>query len=148
MSSSPSFGVHGKSEINFLAEEFFSEKSVEIIMTEWKEFKFELIDIKKKYQLLREILTNNNLKLKETASEWALQYIVKGFREDNYIYICELAKIALITPVTNAWPESGASGAKRIKSRMRSTVKNDYTYLYYIYQLIVHLQIVRRLTSY
>ena len=38
-------------------------------MTEQKEFKFELIDIKKKYQLLKENLTYNNLKLKETASE-------------------------------------------------------------------------------
>ena len=26
-------------------------------------------------------------------------YSKKGFIEDNYIYICELAKIALITPV-------------------------------------------------
>ena len=62
-------------------------------MTEWEEFKFELIDMKKKYQFLQESLTDDNLKLKETASEWALQYIAKGFREGNHIYICELAKI-------------------------------------------------------
>ena len=42
---------------------------------------FELTDIKKKYQLLIENLTNNNLKLKETASGWPLQCIVKGFRD-------------------------------------------------------------------
>ena len=94
-------------------------------MTEWEEFKFALTDTKKKFQLLKENLTNNNLKLKETASEWALQYIVKGFREDNYIYIFELAKIALITPVANAWPERDASALKRVKSRMRSRMKND-----------------------
>ena len=119
-------------------------------MREWEEFKSELIDIKKKYQLLKENLTNNNLKLKETASEWALQYIVKGFREDNYIYICELAKIALVTPVTKAWPERGASAVKRVKSRMRSTMKNDLLHisLYFIYQLMTHMQIIRRLTSY
>ena len=93
MSSSPSLCVYGRNEISFSAEQFFPEKSVEIIMTEWEEFKFELIDIKKKYQLLKENLTDNNLKLKETASEWALQYIAKGFREDNDIYICELAKL-------------------------------------------------------
>ena len=93
MSSSPSICVHGKNETNFLAEQFFPEKSVEIITTEWEEFKFELIDIKKKYQLLKENLSNNNLKLKETACEWALQYIVKRFREDKYIYTCELAKL-------------------------------------------------------
>ena len=75
--------------------------------------------------MLKEKLTSNYLKLNETASEWALQYIEKGFREDNYIYICESAKIALITPVTNDWPERGASAVKRIKSRMRSTMKNE-----------------------
>ena len=35
MSSSPSFYMHGKNEISFLAEQFFPEISVGIIMTEW-----------------------------------------------------------------------------------------------------------------
>ena len=81
MSSSLSFCVYGKNEISFFVEQFFPEKSVEIILTDWGEFRFELIDIKKKYQLLIENLTNNNLKLKETASGWPLQCIVKGFRD-------------------------------------------------------------------
>ena len=38
-------------------------------MTDWEEFKFELNDLKKKYQELKENLTDNNLKLKEPASE-------------------------------------------------------------------------------
>ena len=75
--------------------------------------------------MLKKNLISNTLKLKETASELPLQYIIKWFREDNSIYICESAKIALITPVTNAWLERSASAAKRIKSRMRSAVKND-----------------------
>ena len=74
--------------------------------------------------MLKESLTNNNLKLKKTASEWTLQYVVNGPRGDNYIYICELAKIALITKVTNAWLERGARDVKRVKSRTRSTMKN------------------------
>ena len=37
----------------------------------------------------------------------------------------QLAKVACVTPVTNAWPERGASAVKRIKSRTRSTMKND-----------------------
>ena len=41
---------------------------------------------------------------------------MKGFRKHNYIYICELAKTAWITPVINAWPERGASAIKRVKS--------------------------------
>ena len=121
MSSSRLFCVYGKNEISFLAEQ--------------EEFKFELIDIKKKYQLLKENLTDNNLKLKETVFDWALQYIVKGFREDNYIYICELAKIALITPVTNAWPEKRANVVKKVNSRMRSTMKN------YLLNSLLHISV-------
>ena len=33
--TSPSFYMHGKNEISFLAEQFFPEISVGIIMTEW-----------------------------------------------------------------------------------------------------------------
>ena len=50
MSSSPSFYVYGENEISFLAEQFFSEKSVKIIMTEWEESKFELIAKGKPYR--------------------------------------------------------------------------------------------------
>ena len=39
--------------------------------------------------------------------------------------IVDLAKIATIVSVTNAWPERGASAVKRIKSRTRSQMKND-----------------------
>ena len=39
--------------------------------------------------------------------------------------IVDLAKIAAIVPVTNAWPERGASAVKRIKSRTRSQMKNE-----------------------
>ena len=33
--------------------------------------------------------------------------------------------MSLIVPVTNAWPEHGGSAVKRVKSRTRSTMKND-----------------------
>ena len=54
---SPLFCVYGKNENSFLAEQFFPKIYIEIIMTEWDEFKSEMIDIKKKYQLLKENLT-------------------------------------------------------------------------------------------
>ena len=79
MSSSPSFCVYGKYEVSLSAEQFFPEKSIKIIMTKWEEFKFELIEIKKKYQLLKENLTDDNLKLKEMASKWSLKACVRYF---------------------------------------------------------------------
>lgn len=36
-----------------------------------------------------------------------------------------LAELCLSLPVSNAWPERGASAVKRIKTRMRSRLKND-----------------------
>ena len=41
--------------------------------------------------------------------------MVKGFRDDNYIYIFELAKIALITPVAISFPERDAKKVRRVK---------------------------------
>lgn len=39
--------------------------------------------------------------------------------------IFRIAKVALIIPVTNAWPEGGANAVKWIKTRMRYTMKTD-----------------------
>lgn len=47
--------------------------------------------------------------------------------EYGYFYplIVELAEVALSAPITNAWPERGASAIKRIKTRLRNRLKND-----------------------
>ena len=45
--------------------------------------------------------------------------------DDEQSWVIQLAKIASIVPVTNAWAERGGSAIKRIKSRSRSLMKND-----------------------
>lgn len=42
-----------------------------------------------------------------------------------YPRLLEIAEICLSLPVSNAWPERGASAVKRLKSRLRSTLNND-----------------------
>ena len=37
----------------------------------------------------------------------------------------QLAEVTLSAPITNAWPERGASAIKRIKTRLRNRLKND-----------------------
>ena len=54
-----------------------------------------------------------------------LEDIVNAYQGEVFPSIIELAKIATIVPVTNAWPERGGSAIKRIKSRTRSAMKND-----------------------
>ena len=63
-------------EISLLAE-----KNLLQIITELKVFKFGKIEIIKQYQLLRESLTNNSLKLKEIAPSSTLQYVGKAFKK-------------------------------------------------------------------
>lgn len=47
--------------------------------------------------------------------------------EYGYFYplIVELAEVALSAPITNSWPERGASAVKRITTRLRKRLKND-----------------------
>ena len=46
-----------------------------------------------------------------------------------------VAEIALTLPVSNAWPEHGASALKLVKSRLGSRLKND------MLQCLLHVKI-------
>ena len=71
-------------------------------------------------------MSENKFKLKESSTEWALQSIINNYTDEpGCEKIVQFAKVACVTPVTNAWPERGASAVKRIKSRISSTMKND-----------------------
>ena len=70
-------------------------------------------------------IESNKWKVKQTATEWSLRYIVNDYQGQEFSLIIKYAKIAITVPVTNAWPERGASAVKRIKSRLRSTMKMD-----------------------
>ena len=60
------------------------------------------------------------------STKWSLKQIAHSFSEDeNYIFIAKFAKTALIILVTNTWHERGASTVKGVKTRIRSTMKND-----------------------
>ena len=66
------------------------------------------------------------MKIKIASMEWLLKQIVKRFSEaEEYQQICWMIKLALTVPVTNTWPERGGSAIKRIKTRNRSSMKND-----------------------
>ncbi|KAJ8048373.1 hypothetical protein HOLleu_00656 [Holothuria leucospilota] len=43
----------------------------------------------------------------------------------QYDILCYLAEVALAAPISNAWPERGASAIKRIKTRLRSRLNMD-----------------------
>ena len=71
--------------------------------------------------------TENKLKFSKTSTGWTIEHILNGYREQNENpIVVNLAKIASIIPVNNAWLERGARAVKRIKSRTRRSMKNDF----------------------
>ena len=122
---SPEFHVFGKDEILVLAKQFFPD-ATDSVLNEWEDFRYDMLEMKTKFETLKRQLMANKLKLNKTSTEWTLGHILNNYKEDeDYQKVVELAKIAEIFPVTNAWPERGASAVKRIKNRQRSTMKGD-----------------------
>ena len=119
------FTVYGKDEITVLAKQFLPHEPEDKVQSEWKDFKYELLGMRKKFLSLKKQIAENKLKFKKTSSEWLIGHVLNSSQSDEYPLITHLIKIAAIVPVTNAWPERGASAVKRIKDRMRSTLKND-----------------------
>ena len=88
--------------------------------------KIELLHLRKSWLQFKKSVDDNKMKLKSTPTEWALHRIVRTFSSnEDLTMIYEIAKVALVTPVTNAWPERGASAVKRVKTRFRSQMKDD-----------------------
>ena len=60
-------------------------------------------------------------------TEWLLKNMLSVQSTCQYLCPCllELVEICLSLPVSNAWPERGASCNKRLKTRLHSKMKND-----------------------
>ena len=118
--------MYGEREIETLHEQFFPDDELNITKSQWHDFKYEMVQMKSKWEDYKTRMTENKSKLKQSSTEWALQNNVNIYKDDqDFGKVVQLAKIACITPVTNAWSERGASAVKRIKSRTRSTMRND-----------------------
>ncbi|WAR01825.1 ZN862-like protein, partial [Mya arenaria] len=103
----PNFKSHGSKDMQLIAE-YFNLDSDEL-NAEWGKFKYNLL----KWKSEIETITQSDC-LKRLVS---LSYF--------YPILSDLAEIILSLPVSNAWPERGASAVKRIKTRLRSSLKND-----------------------
>ena len=116
------FQMYCSREINVLADHYYVNNDVkkDALEKEFDSFKFELIELKKKWNSFKDNIKSNKLKLKCTATEWGLRTILRDFGETSeYPLIAEIARVALITPVSNAWPEHGAV----LSNELRATFK-------------------------
>ena len=64
---------------------------------------------------------------KGTPTEWSLKRVMAMKSTFGQVYprSVQVAEAALAIPVSNAWPERGASQLKLIKNRIRSPIKNN-----------------------
>ena len=72
-----------------------------------------MIKMKKNISTLKNQLQLNKIKFKMTLTEWTLEHILNSFKgEVSFPNVLEFTKLAIIVPVTNAWPKRGASAVK------------------------------------
>jgi len=119
------FKEYGQEAVEKMGRHFYQESDtleddVNHLLAEWTHFKFVLHSWKD----IPGVIKDSN---QYTPLEQALIYMLKQKKNYQHFYpkIVMLAELVLSAPITNAWPERGASCVKRIKTRLRSRLKND-----------------------
>jgi len=133
--SQPSFADYGKTEMNVIGEQFFAslpnedrKTKKEELQAEYGKFKYDLASWKAK--IPPKCQPNTEQPPEVTATTWCLQKQVK--MGHFYEELSFVAEIILSAPVTNVWPERGASALKRIKTRLRSKLGDDMMFSLHI----------------
>lgn len=130
--SDPSFKEHGVDDIKTMADHFYKEHTnkeemAEDLLCEWQKFKYNLLQFKD--EIPSEVLSppSKETLVATSPTEWCLQKMLSMRATYQHFVpgLLHLAEVCLSLPVSNAWPERGASAVKRLKTRMRSSIKND-----------------------
>lgn len=118
----PEFKSYGVNHVGTLANHFGSTEYVEVeaLKSEWEHFKFVAQDLKSECPMTTTPQPGS------TPTEWLLTKLcsISSFKV-MFPNLVKLAAVAQSLPVTNAWPERGASALKRIKTRLRNSLKDD-----------------------
>ena len=129
MPSVGDFRSYGLAEIELVAKHFFPEQDdlQERVKAEWGKLKYDIRDWKIKMPAEIKEGTTKSAEQLPTPTEWCLSRILQMRCAFGLLYPCisKISEVALALPVSNAWPERGASKIKLIKSRLRSRLKND-----------------------
>ena len=114
------FVSYGLKEIGTLSNHYFpgDKEAQQQVKPEWEKLKYDLLLWKE--QIPQEL---DNI----TPTEWSLKRLLSMRTEYGHFYpnLVWIAEIILSLPMSNAWPERGASAVKRIKSRLRSSMTNQ-----------------------
>ena len=64
-------------------------------------------------------------KRQQSSTEWCMQRLITLKQGLQFELLPQTAEIASSLPMSNVWPERGASCLKRLKTRLRSGIKVD-----------------------
>lgn len=129
MPSVGDFRSYRLADIELVAKHFFpgQDDQQERVKAEWGKLKYDIRDWKIKMPAEIKEGTTKSAEQLPTPTEWCLSRILQMRCALGSLYPCisKIAEVTLALPVSNAWPERGASKIKLIKSRLRSPLKND-----------------------
>lgn len=126
------FKEYGVKDVAILAEHFFQEGPEEMknekkeeLLSEWQKLKYNFLQLRE--DIPPEIAKPTNNMMTKSPKEWLLERMLSLRSTYQHFFpgMLRIAEVCLSLPVSNAWPERGASAIKCIKMRMRSTIKDD-----------------------
>ena len=118
------FKEYGQDQIRTLGQHFYQERSedemsqqVEKLITEWQGMKYHINENLK--QNMPESVKDGTAKV--TPTEWMLNQMLKNVNLASFFPgLVYIAEVAITLPVSNAWPERGASALKNVKTKQRN----------------------------
>ena len=126
------FLSYGLKEISTLSNHYFQgdKEAQQQVKAEWEKLKYDLLLWKE--EIPQEL---DNI----TPTEWSLKRLLSMCTEYGHFYskLVWIAEIILPLPMSNAWPERGASAVKREKSRLRSSMTDQMS------EALLHISINR-----
>ena len=116
----PGFKEYGRSDMKVIAKHFSMDE--EKLQTEWRGIKYHIKDV----LVPKMPATVKEGSDKQNATEWfILQLLIQPTYKCFFPSLCYLAEVAASLPVTNAWPERGASALKNLKTKHRNRLNNN-----------------------
>ena len=97
-STDPLSKFHGIDEIKILAKQIFPSVATTQIVEQWKDFRYELLEIRSKYLALKRNIIGNDMKFKKTYCEWVIEHLLKTRQyNEDFAFIIKLTNIAAVT---------------------------------------------------
>ena len=129
--SDEEFNDYGIQEAKIIAKKYFPEKE-SLMVAQWNHFKhFICHSIKPKAHPPQKKSIKPKVRCLQKKSifnpvVWLLKYMMKNKHQFQlFSQLVYIAEVCLTLPVSNAWPERGFSAMKIVKTRLRSSLKND-----------------------